>query len=274
MDDTELKEIAMRLVNESIDKAAARVQEENDEMQKMRDHLEEAAADIVDLSIKRSITAIRSGQTSPTDLKMAEITGELEKDVKDKVEKTMERSTTASRDGETSPTNDKMADMSRQLDDEINEVVDLAIGRSVAALRDGHTSPTDDVIGYDKNPEFATEPAGTRDDGTVQKEGQDRTGQGHTHDTTLVGHVVTNQNTAAGQRRKNFFHRQLDRILRREKKNVEQEGTELNDGAPCGKNKKATPSKADNNKKGWIGKHILCCFAQQTAREENTDDNE
>ncbi|XP_069110925.1 uncharacterized protein [Argopecten irradians] len=274
MDDTELKEIAMRLVNESIDKAKARVQEENDEMEKMRDHLEEAAADIVDLSIKRSITAIRSGQMSHTDLKMAEITGELDKDVKDIIGKPMERSTTASRDGETSPTNDKMADMSCQLDDEVHEVVDLAIGRSVSALRDGHTSPTNDVIGYNKIPESTTEPAGTRDDGTVQKEGQDQTGQGHTHDTTLVGQVHTNQNTAADQRRKNFFQRQLDRIFRREKKNVEQDGTELNESARCGKKKKTSSSKARNNKKGWIGKHILCCFSQQTATEEKMDDKE
>ncbi|XP_060084749.1 uncharacterized protein LOC132564014 [Ylistrum balloti] len=267
-------------------------------MAEMTDNLDQDVVNIVGKAIGRSVTAIREGQISPTDRKVAEMMGQLDhdvdnivgkaigrsvrairegkisptdrkmtdmldQDVDNIVGKAIGRSVTAIREGQISPTDRKVAEMMGQLDHDVdNIVVGKAIGRSVTAIREGQTSPTDHRIRCSKEIPITN---GTGNDVQTQKVKQTF--------TTDIDHKMKNptivaslQNKVLGKGKKNMLERYLDRILGRDKQKPKKENTELNDSAPSGGSKKRS-SKA-HNKRDWILKHILCCFVQQTATVE------
>ncbi|XP_033751174.1 uncharacterized protein LOC117335349 isoform X1 [Pecten maximus] len=266
MEDTRLKEIAKHLVTDVIQKATEYVRTERKEMAEMTGQLDKGVDDIVQLTIGQSITAIRSGQTSPTDRKMAEMSGQLDKDVDDIVGRTIGRSITAIRSGQTSPTDQKMAEISGQLDKDLDNIVDVTIGRSIAAIREGEMSPTDHKLVYSEILE-KTRQSGTGNDAGLQTAKTYPADRDH---KTEVPSIVT-RNKAADKVKKTFFERHLDRLLGREKKTEKKMKTaELCDSTPSGGSRKR-PSKA-HNKKDWILKNILCCFVRQTATVEPIDD--
>ncbi|OWF50365.1 hypothetical protein KP79_PYT09483 [Mizuhopecten yessoensis] len=72
MDDEQLRNIAQLLVKSVIEKAVDKI---NTEKREMYEGLDQGVDDIVELTIGRSINAIREGQSSPTDDKMEGLAG-------------------------------------------------------------------------------------------------------------------------------------------------------------------------------------------------------
>ncbi|OWF50411.1 uncharacterized protein LOC110450510 [Mizuhopecten yessoensis] len=251
MEDEQLRQIAQLLVNNVIEKAVDKIKSEKKEID---EGFDQGVHDIVGLAIGRSITAIREGQSSPTD--------------------------------------DKMKGFTRQLDKEVDSIVGLTIGRSIEAIREGHSSPTDNkmegMLGLNKTLVNATpevtigatgsKPVEERDTqikSCVKGKGKDNQLQIVTSDPVkddklagLETEQATEHQMSKTSSTKNVLKRLIDRILKRDKK----EAKGINAATAGGSTStsvggKKSSSKA-NNKRDWIRRNLLCCFVRQTATVE------
>ncbi|OWF46444.1 uncharacterized protein LOC110455719 [Mizuhopecten yessoensis] len=201
----------------------------NTETREINEGLDQGVDDIVGLTIGRSINAIRDCQSSPTDTKMEGLAG--------------------------------------QFDKEVDDIVGLTIGRSIMAIRKGQSSPTDNkmegMLGLHKTLVTATPEVTTGATGILILKDDKPTELKKAHLTTT--HAQMNM----ASNKKNVLGRLLDRILKRDKKEVKEIDTATAGGSTntsVGEKKKSA-SKA-HNKRDWIRRNLLCCFVRQTATVE------
>ncbi|XP_033733667.1 uncharacterized protein LOC117322832 [Pecten maximus] len=131
-----------------------------------------------------------------------------------------------------------MEEMDKDLDQGVDDIVELTIKQSIRSIRDGRASPTDKMMGkLLKSLATITAPEG-------------------------LDPVATSQLTKTSGKRSGL-RRLLDRLFKRNKKEVEDVDRALSGGSSGSPTeKKKNPPKCKKTR-DWIRKHV-CCFIRQS----------